>query len=47
MMHVKPSTVEASGGTKNRHATGDRDEAARQVAEQTGVTEYHAELLPC
>lgn len=26
--------------------TGDRDEAARQVAEQTGVTEYHAELLP-
>ena len=26
--------------------TGDREEAARQVAEQTGVTEYHAELLP-
>ena len=26
--------------------TGDREEVARQVAEQTGVTEYHAELLP-
>ena len=26
--------------------TGDREEAARQVAEQTDVTEYHAELLP-
>ena len=26
--------------------TGDKEEVARQIAEQTKVTEYHADLLP-
>ncbi|MBQ8356918.1 MAG: cadmium-translocating P-type ATPase [Clostridia bacterium] len=36
----------ACGVSRTVMLTGDRRETARQVAEQVGVTEWHAELLP-
>ena len=49
---VKPDSQEAIaqlkqlGVSKTVMLTGDREDVARRVAEQLGIDEYHAELLP-
>ena len=40
------SQMKALGVTKTVMLTGDREEVASRVAQQLGVDEYHAELLP-
>ena len=40
------SSLKTLGVTCTVMLTGDKEDAARQVAAETGVTDYHAELLP-
>ncbi len=40
------SSLKTLGVTRTVMLTGDKEDAARQVAAETGVTDYHAELLP-
>ena len=40
------SSLKTLGVTRTIMLTGDKEDAARQVAAETGVTDYHAELLP-
>ena len=40
------SSLKTLGVTRTVMLTGDKEDAARQVATETGVTDYHAELLP-